>query len=752
MIEFRVDDLRFTAAEATALFNETIGLKLSTEEVAKLETRTEGWIAGLQLAGLSMQRQANLAGFIDAFAGDDQYIVDYLVEEVLNQQPAETQDFLLQTSILNRLCGPLCAAVFSGGDAGAQGRGGESFSSLLPHPSAPLLESAPPPVEKQALSQETLEYLDQANLFIVPLDNKREWYRYHRLFAELLQNRLQRTRPDLIPGLHRRAGDWYKGNGWVGEALNHALSASDYDRAAGLIAQNAQGMLKRGEATTLWRWLNKLPPEIVRTDPHLGVAAAWARLLTGPFEGFDAVLEATEQVVTRLPTEAATGRQGLLVEVQAIRAIASIEQGDTSPAVMQLAQQALADLPPDNHYLSSVLTTSLALAYHTKGDTGAAIQSFTTAKSSAEQSNNIFSILFAGYELAELQVEHGQLRLAESLHRQALSLVEDRFGPGARHIPLAGAAHIGLGKLLYEWHDLETARRHLEQGFEMTNQPGGIGFPREASVAMAFLHQALGDEQAAASWMQQAEDMARTAPRPQVMAQVLLYKVRLQLAQNQLTMAQRWARESGLDITQVPDYSAEMAYLTLVRMFLAQADQKPLAVAVDVTTQLLQRVEAQQRWGRAIEILNLQALAYQALGQVDRALTVLENALLVAEAEGYLRRFVDEGQPMADLLQLALARKISPGYTRRLLAACQAEQVRLTTQGKLQPLVEPLTERELEILNLIAAGLSNKAIADTLFITVGTVKRHSMNIYGKLGVNSRTQAVVKARALTLIMS
>ncbi len=268
---------------------------------------------------------------------------------------------------------------------------------------------------------------------------------------------------------------------------------------------------------------------------------------------------------------------------------------------------------------------------------------------------------------------------------------------------------------------------------------------------MAFLHQALGDEQTATSWMQQAENMARTAPRVQVIAQVSLYKVRLQLAQGQLITAQQWARESGPDISQVPDYSAEMAYLILVRIFLDQADPALLPPIIKVTTHLLKRAEAQHRWGRAIEILSLQALAYQAFGQTERALKSLENALSVAEPEGYIRRFVDEGQPIAALLQLATNRKFSPGYTSCLLAACKAEQVRLTTQSKAQPLVEPLTDRELEVLHLIAAGLSNKAIAETLFITIGTVKRHTMNIYGKLGVNSRTQATVKARELNLIV-
>ena len=736
--ELRENDLRFTVEEATAFLNKVIGLKLSLEEVAKLESRTEGWIAGLQLAGLSMQRQDDLTSFINAFAGDDQYIVDYLVEEVLNQQPQETQNFLLQTSILKRLCGSLCDAVLGRGAGGRRfiyGNGGENLTQA-PQPPSPL-----------AASQDVLEYLDQANLFIVSLDNKRAWYRYHHLFAELLQNRLQRTQPDLIPLLHRRASDWYESNSWMAEAVNHALSAGDYDHATGLIAQNTRSMLKRGEATTLWGWLNKLPQETVRVNPHLSLASAWARLLMGPLEAFEPALRQAEQVIANLPAEAVAGQRALLAEVQAMRVIAAVEQGDTSPAIVQLARQALDDLPDDSHYLNSALTTSLALAYHAKGDTEAAIQTFTAAKSIAEQSDNVFSCLFTSYELAELYLEHGQLGRAEALHRQALSLVEDRFGLGTRHIPLAGAAHIGLGKLLYEWNDLEAARQHLEKGLELTNQQGGLGFPREASLALAFLHQALGDEQAAVAQMQQAEEMARTAPRPQVMEQVSLHKVRLQLAQGQVTAVQRWARDRDLDVRQVPDYSTEMAYLTLVRTYMAQGDQKSLSAIINVITQLVQRAEAQQRWGGVVEILILQALAYQTMGQIERALKALEGALSLAEAEGYMRRFIDEGQPMMDLLQAALNRKIIPGYSSRLLAACKADQV---PQIKSQPLVEPLTERELEVLHLIAAGLNNQAIADTLIITVGTVKRHTTNIYGKLGVNSRTQAAAKARELNLI--
>ena len=732
-------DLRFSTIETAAFLDDVVRLKLSAEAVAKLESRTEGWVAGLQMAALSMQRHDDQERFINAFTGHDQYVVDYLIEEVLSQQPAEIHYFLLQTAILNRLCGPLCDAVLDRGP-GVQGGKGESSSPLPPCSPTPPLVSPRLPVS----GQDILEYLDQANLFIVSLDNERRWYRYHHLFADLLQNRLQRTQPDLIPALHRRASAWYEGYGWIGEAISHAVSAEEYDRAASLIGQNRRDMLKRGQVLTLENWLNKLPSDIVQADPHLCVASAWVRLLAGPLEAFEPTLQQAEQTVSNSPARESPHRPALVAEVQAIRAIASVEQGDTSPEMMHPARQALDDLPADDSYLTGTLTTALALAYHANGDTEAAIRSFTTAKSIAEQSNDIFSILHAGYELATLQVEHGQLHQAEALHRQALTLVERHFGPEARHIPLAGAAHVGLGKLLYEWNDLQKARQHLQQGFDLSNQAGGMGIPRQASMALAWLCQALGDGQAATAWMQRAEEMAHTAPRAQVMKQVLLQKARLQLAQGQVTPARRWAQQSQVDISRLPDYSDEMGYLTLVRIALAQEDQALLTTAIKVTGQLLARAEAQQRWDRVLESLILQALSYQALSQTDQALQALQTALTVAEAEGYIRRFVDEGQRMIDLLETATIRNLSLAYVSRLLASGKS------MPNRPQPLVEPLTGRELEILNLIAAGLSNKEIAEALFIAVGTVKRHTMNIYGKLDVNSRTQAAVKGRQLRLI--
>jgi LuxR family maltose regulon positive regulatory protein len=717
LIEMRAAELRFSVEEASQFLNSIIGLNLGVDDIALLDRRIEGWAAGLQLAGLSLKGRpaTEKPGFVNSISGDDRFIADYLVEEVLQHHSPAVQDFLLHTSLLDRLSNPLCNAVI-----------------------------------EQADSQSVLEFLERSNLFIVPLDNKREWYRYHRLFAELLQSRLQRTRPDLVPVLHRRASAWHESVGSDTEAVNHALSGQDYKCAIRLIALNTREMLKRGEAATLWRWLRQLPPEEIRTDPHLSVASAWASMFTGPVDNLEPTLQGAEQAIGNLTDTADAGRRELLAEVKAIRAIATIEQGNTAPTMIRFARQTLDDLPKQNRFLYTALETSLALAYRANGDTNSAIELLTEAKSIAEQSDNIFSNLFIGYELAELSVEHGQLQRAAALHRQALSLVEDRFGSGAEHIPLAGAAHIGLGKLLYEWNDLEAARLKLEQGIHISSQRGGIGFPRQGAVAMAFLCQALGDGEAANNWMQQAEEMARSAPRPQVLAQVLLKKVRLNLAQGRLTAARRWLDETSLDVTDLPTYPDEPTFLTLIRSYLSLKDQQALRSTLPVLGELRQRVESQQRLGRAVEIATLQALVCQTLGQSERALEALEHGLSLAEPEAYTRCFVNEGPPMFDLLQLALAQKISPAYTSRLLAACKTEQVRLTSLGAAQPLVEPLTRRELEVLNLLAAGLTNQEIADTLTITVGTVKRHTINIYGKLDVNNRTQAVAKARELHLV--
>jgi LuxR family maltose regulon positive regulatory protein len=595
-----------------------------------------------------------------------------------------------------------------------------------------------------------LEFLERSNLFIVPLDNKREWYRYHRLFAELLQSRLQRTRPDLVPVLHRRANAWFESVGLMTEAISHALSGQDYDGAIRLIAGNTQAMLKRGEATTLWRWLQQLPPDQVRADPYLSVAAAWASMFSGPIDDLEPTLQGAEQAIGHLTDDADSNRLELIAEVQAIRAIAAIERGDTAPTMIKFARQTLADLPPQNRFLYTALATSLALAYRANGDTNSAMELFTDAKSVAEQSDNIFSNLFIGYELAELSLEHGQLRRAAELHQGSLNLVRDRFDSGAEHIPLAGAAHIGLGKVQYEWDDLEPARYNMEEGIRISSQRGGIGFPRQGAVAMAFVCQALGDSEAANDWMRQAEEMARAAPRPQVLAQILLARVRLELVQGRLSAARLWLEESHLDNVTVPPYTDELAYLTLFRIHLAQADQAALKETLAVSMELLRRVEAERRRGREIEILILQALAHHVLVQPTRALDRLETSLKLAELENYVRCFIDEGLPMLELLQLAVSRGVRTTYTSRLLGAGKAARARLAAAGSAQPLVEPLTRRELEVLNLVAAGLSNKTIAETLYITVGTVKRHTRNIYGKLAVNSRTQAVVKARELDLI--
>ncbi|MEZ4661343.1 MAG: LuxR C-terminal-related transcriptional regulator [Caldilineaceae bacterium] len=640
--------------------------------------------------------------------------MDYLVEEVLNQQPDALQDFLLQTSILQRMNAPLCNAVTG-----------------------------------QTDSEARLEQLARANLFIAALDDQRQWYRYHRLFAEVLRNRLQRTQPAAIPTLHRRAADWCERHGWTAEAIAHFLNAADHTQAARLIDQNARALLKQGQATTLLEWLNKLPAALAAA-PQLCVARAWARLLVGPLDALAAALQLAESAVAAADELTDADQRALTAEVHALRVIATVEQGDTSAAVVQLAQQALRNLPADSPYLQSALATALALAHRANGNVQAAVATFSQAQIIADQHNDLFSHLLINYELAELQIEQGQLRQAEARHRQAIQLAAERLGPGARHIALTGAAQIGLGKVLYEWNELAAARQHLAQGYAIADQPGGIGFPRSAAVALAHLHQALGDEDAATAWMTRAEEMARGAPRPQVATEIALHKVRLLLKQGQIDGATAWLRAHGLDMTQVPDYSGEAHYLTLLRVHLAQHERTALLAARAVMTVLLQRAQTQQRHGRMIELYTLQALLWQALGQTEEALRPLEYALAAAEPAGYLRIFVDEGQALFELLQLALARKIKPGYVSRLLAAGKVEQERLAAQQSAQPLVEPLTARELEILTLLANGLSNRALAEILVITIGTVKRHVMNIYGKLGVNSRTQAIAKARQLRLI--
>jgi LuxR family maltose regulon positive regulatory protein len=734
LTELREADLRFTTEEIALFFNEISGLNLSAAQVQALENRTEGWITGLHLAALSMQGHDDLTGFINGFTGSHRYILDYLTDEVLSRQPEEVQRFLFRTSILDRLSGPLCDAVVGRG-AGEQGSRGKNY--LSPPPPGP---SAPRPVSPPASSQEILEYLESANLFLISLDDERRWYRYHHLFADLLRHRLRRNSPDQLPALHCRASEWYEQNGLLAEAIGHALAAADFERASALIEQTAWEVLTRGEIAMLLSWLNRLPDELARSRPRLRMFNAWARAMAGQ-------PDAAESYLQDIDSEDPQG------EVAAVRAYVAFLQQDSR--AIELSRQALEHLPKQNSFMRSIMAMSLGTAYYwALGDPVAAMRSLTKAVSLGQAAGDSYLVLMATSTLGQAQQMRGQLYQAAETYRQALQLAtlstsqgEGGGGGSGRPPPFAGLAHIGLAGLLYEWNDLDGAQRHAQEGIRLGERgqsvdvlQGGCSY-----LTLAELYQARGEVGNALEMMRKAEQFAQGHNQPYVIALAAALRARLWLAQGNVMAASRWAQERGLSANDELSYARETEYITLARVLLAQGQA---GEALGLLARLLEAAQAAERMGSVIEILALQALTFEAQGDVDRALSALEQALCLAEPEGYIRTFVDEGPSMALLLQQSLSQGIVPSYASQLLLALR-ETTGLASPAA-QPLVEPLSERELEVLRLVAAGLSNREIAEELYLSINTVKAHTKNIYSKLNVRGRMQAADRARELDLL--
>jgi len=721
LTEIRADNLRFGPDEAATFLNDVMGLGLATTEVTALEARTEGWITGLQLAALSMQRRINLPGFIAALRGSHRSILDYLVDEVIARQSADVTAFLMQTSILRHLTASLCNAVTGRTD-----------------------------------SQTMLEWLERANLFVVPLDEERRWYRYHHLFAEALAHRLEQTQPASVAIVHGRASAWYEAQRMPDDAISHALAARDIARAVRLLDQHAQTAIMHGEAATLLRWLDAIPEAQLRASPRLCIAAGWAHFIAlnagGRLEQIEPSLQDAEQGLTERSGLSSLEREDLLAEVHALRATIAIEQGETARGIV-LAQAALDRLPASNLFLRSSLSYSLGDSYRARGDTAAAMQAFTDARVLGETSSSLITALLATFDLTAVLIEHGQLRQAAATCQAALRLVERHAGRGDQVVPLAGAARIGLAKVLYEWNQLDEAHAQLEAGIELTRQPGGLGIARHGVLALSFVEQAQGHVDRARSLVEEAEQLARASPRRDALPRLWPAKVQLWLAHGNLSAARSWADQSSYDPHQPPVYPDELGYGALARVYLTQPTADTLWQAEALISSALAVAEAHGRSGHVIELLLIQALALHAQGKIEPALGALSRSLTLAEPEGYVRTFVDAGAPLVPLLRAARTQGFAPVYVARLLDACAQEHTPdKVPSSVIHPptLAEPLTSREREVLYLLVTGLSNAEIADRLVITVGTTKRHVLHIYGKLDVRSRAQAIVKARELGLV--
>jgi LuxR family maltose regulon positive regulatory protein len=750
MTEIRASDLRFTPDETTVFLNQAMQLGLPPDEVNALETRTEGWIAGLHLAALSLQGRSDRAAFIRAFAGDDRHVMDYLVNEVLARQSEAVQRFLLHTAILERLSGPLCDAV-----AGSE--------------------------DVPGTSQAILEYLEQANLFVVPLDNRREWYRYHHMFADLLRSRLHRAVGSHgLAALHVQASMWYERSGLVAEAIHHALAARDYERAVRLVEGCAMQMFMRSELATILRWVEALPAGLVRTRPWLCICAAWSLRLTGGqapaveshLRDAEWALEAYTPPLSRMdgasePTLSADEVRTMRAHIATIRAYQALYR-EQMPRAIELAQWALGNLAQED-LVRGLGALALGWAVRFSGDLDQARHAFTEAKEASLSSGNLYTAVAATSRLAYTLVLGGQLHRAVASCQEALRLAT---GKGGRRLPVAGYALVYLGGIYREWDDLETAAHHLLEGTDLCTQVGYILDQIVGYVTLARVRQARGDEGSAGEALQNAMHLSQKM-RGYVYAQrwVEDCQVRLWTAQRRLDAVARWVVQSELRVDDEINFLRELEHLILARALVALGRERPacghLEDARKLLARLLEVAEAAGWMGKAIEILALQAVAYWACGDAERALIALQRALTLAEPEGYVRVFVDEGLPIARLLYRALARDMvrgpTLGYARRLLAAFKdTTQVdRPATRADLSSEVrfasscrevglEPLSERELEVLRLIAEGLTNREIAFRLTLAQSTVKVHTRNIYGKLDVHSRVQAAARARDLGLL--
>jgi LuxR family maltose regulon positive regulatory protein len=708
LTELNAEDLQFTRDEAAAFLNHIMQLNLSAEDISVLTSQTEGWIVGLQMAAISIRRQQNAKNLIQALSRSSRYILDYLAEEVLQQQSEDIQSFLLQTAILDRLAGPLCDAV-----TGSKG------------------------------SQSTLEELERANLFIIPLDNEHRWYRYHHLFADLLYQRLQRIHHAEIPALHRRASEWLTQNAFMLLAVDHALLSGDSDWAADLVESIAEETLMRSEITTFLGWVEALPDNTVRGRPLLCAYHAVAAFLGGrPLATVEGRLR--DAMAGNAADSASAG-------VAACQALIAAFQGDLHRSI-ELSHKALDDIPENHPLLRGFIAWNLGFANAMGNDLTSAIHSFEQAFTISRAAGNLMVAVLALSQMAEFSMLQGQLHEARRLYEQALELAFDKRG---RMLPIAGAAKIGLAELLREWNDLEAATEHLTEGLELTRQWGEIG-TLDGYIALARIRQAQGDEEGASDSIRRAEKLAvrfDTTDMDDIL--VAIHQARLWIAQGKPEAAARWCEERRLRSPEAGEESSTipyaffmrlLEYTTLARVCITQGQYDEAVEALETSLGEAGRLG----WkGIFIESLILQALALQAQGNTPEAVTAIEQALSLAEPQGYVRLFVDEGQPMMQLLYEAASQGIFPEYVGRLLAAFPQTDI-IETAAQSVDMVEPLSEREREVLSLIAEGLTNQEIAQQLAISLPTVKWHTGNIYGKLGVKNRTQAVSKARILRIL--
>ena len=713
LLEVRTDDLRFAQNEAEHFLIERLGLPLSQDMVAALEARTEGWIGGLQLAALAMRDQRELGMFMEAFSGSHRFIADYLVEEVFLRQSAAVQRFLLRTSVLDRFCASLCQALDD-------------------------------PEDMQD-AQRQLEELERGNLFLIPLDGERRWFRYHHLFADLLRARLHQEQPDLVGELHRRASGWFERAGLVEEAIDHAINAEDFPRAARLLEAIADPLWMGGQMATLRGWLAQLPPDVLRSHPRLLIAQAGALfffesrqigLIEATLREAQAALDSTDQTPTNAEWSRLSGR------IRALRASQASWQDDTDRTIA-IAQEALERLGPDERIWRLLALTALGMAYGLRGEPAASIPPLAEATRLSADTAASYVGLGPRLWLGIVHVVQGKLREARAWFDQGLAEV----GQHASENLTAANFFVGVGLWVeYEWNELETAERHLEEGIRLAGRQQWPWVLVDAYATLARIKRLRGERDSMRELLQRMDRHAREVeiPWPWMAPRLAASMAQAWLAFGQVDRAAEWALRFDVNGPSDLEYSLEVQRITGARLRLAEGQRARALAELD---HLVPAAESHARWGRVIEIQVLRALALDGLGRHQDALNALGQALVLAESEGYVRRFVDEGPTMKGLLWHALQRGMLPTYVAILLRAFGDGQEPVKLGGSL---AEALTQSERNVLRLLVAGQSGPQIAEALVVAPSTVKTHLKSIYGKLDVHSRDQAMARARELKLL--
>ena len=753
LIELRAADLRFTPDEAATFLNQIMRLELSAADISALEQRTEGWITGLQLAALSMQGRKDTSRFITAFSGNDRYIIDYLLEEVLKRQSDRTRHFLLQTAFLDRLNSSLCNAVTHQTDA-----------------------------------QEILETLERDNLFIVPLDNKRQWYRYHHLFADVLLARATAELSEQILKLHSRASKWCEQHKLFPQAIHHALSAQAFEKAADLIEQEWPAMRRQQQESTVRSWMTQLPDEIISDRPILSAAYGVVLLTAGQIESVENHLKNAEQKLTQLNKTISSGvadsqliqqfelkeeqYRALPASIANIRAFRAQALGDFASTITY-AQQALSLLPANDNNERGVTASFLALAYWANGDVKAAYQSFAEGLKIFQKLGDVQIVLAGTSVLAYIAIAQGRMRSAAKACESALKLATQQDEP-----ILQGTAdlHLALSEIRYEQGDLEAANQLLSKGESLRKQGAISGADYLWWVMKAQLETIKGNLETACDHLEKAEGLYRRSPIPNVRP-IEALRARLWLRQRKLPEALNWVKSSGLSLSDPPNYLREYEHLTIASILIVQHRQdsqkqehnrdrtdKTIQQVLNLLSRLLSAAEEKERTISIIKILLVLALAKDAKGDVEDAIALLKRALTLAEPEGYIHVFVEHEAPMIKLLQQAVVRGIAPTYSRHLLAVLKSQQ-QLQNQSSAQsatpssqplidplidPPIDPLSQRELDVLRLLNTERSGPEIAQELVIALSTVRTHTKRIYSKLNVTSRRAAIKRAAELDLL--